>query len=192
MANITPALREEMAGVPTTSTSVERIFALFKRRADRGGVERHDNRAGAVACKRDRTDEWLRGKSEQQQDGMLTLARKRRRAAFRTMAAERALKGEANAKGRSEALSKKRSGRAKRAAELERIKGLELANKYSALKVMGNDTLKDQLKIFKVCCRPVYYECMCKVLTYVYTVCVPLSTVRVHCIVLTVHFTADH
>ncbi|KAL1502948.1 hypothetical protein AB1Y20_011019 [Prymnesium parvum] len=68
----------------------------------------------------------------------------------RTMKDEEALKGAAKAPEREAKLAKKRKGKAAKAAELERVKGVALAEKYSALKKMRNDELSDQLKIWKL------------------------------------------
>ena len=54
-ANITLELRKAMDGTPLTSVSAETMFARVKRRADRGGISRHDTRMGAVLCDRDGT-----------------------------------------------------------------------------------------------------------------------------------------
>lgn len=141
-----------MSGTPTTSTSAETLFAAVKRRAERQGTSRHDTRMGAVVCKRDGTADWARTKQQAQADGLMTLARRRWRkgSGSRTIGEERRLKGEAKAPEREEKLSKKRAGRAKKAAEVERLKGVELASRYSMLKGMRNDELSDQLKIYKV------------------------------------------
>ena len=149
-ANISPALRAAMDGTPLTSVSAETMFARVKRRADRGGIARHDTRMGAVMCERDGTVGWTQGQSKAQ--GLVDLARKRWRVGTgsRTMADERRLKGEAKAPARAEKLQKKRCGRAKKAGELERLKGVELISSYAALKGMGNDALSDQLKVYKL------------------------------------------
>eukprot|EP00966_Prymnesium_polylepis_P073617 1708929-Prymnesium_polylepis.1 len=66
------------------------------------------------------------------------------------MAQEDALKGAAKAPERDAKLAKKRKGKAAKAAELERVKGVTIAQAYSALKKMRNDELSDQLKIWKL------------------------------------------
>ena len=66
------------------------------------------------------------------------------------MAEEDALKGAAKAPERDAKLAKKRKGKAAKAAELERVKGVALAQSYSALKTKRNDELSDQLKIWKL------------------------------------------
>jgi hypothetical protein len=149
-ANITPVLRAAMDGTPLTSVSAETMFARVKRRADRGGIARHDTRMGGVMCERDGTVAWTWGQAKPQ--GLMNLARKRWRAGSgsRTMADERRLKGEAKAPARDVKLQKKRCGRAKKAGELERLKGVELIPSCAALKGMGNDALSDQLKIYKL------------------------------------------
>ena len=43
-----------------------------------------------------------------------------------------------------------RAGRAKRKVERARVGEIELVNSYSALKTMGNEQLKDQLKAYKM------------------------------------------
>lgn len=66
------------------------------------------------------------------------------------MQQERELRGTAKAPAREEKLQKKRGGLAKKAAEIERVRAIELATKYSSLKVMHNDELCDQLKYYKL------------------------------------------
>ena len=61
--------------MPLTSVGAETMFARVKRRADRGGVARHDTRMGAVLCDRDRTVSWARAKANS--GGLLSQARKR-------------------------------------------------------------------------------------------------------------------
>ena len=137
-----------MDGTPLTSVSaLETMFARVKRRADRGGIARHDTRMGGVMCERDGTVAWTWGQAKPQ--GLVNLARKRWRSGSgsRTIADERRLKGEAEAPARQEKLARKRSGRAKKAGELERLKGVELISSYSALKQVGNDELSEQLKV---------------------------------------------
>ena len=142
-ANITPELRKRLDGMPLTSVSAETMFARVKRRAERGGISRHDTRMGAVLCERDKTVAWAR--EQQDAEGLLRLACKRFRngSGSRTMADEDALKGEAKAPEREAKLAKKRSGRAAKAADLERLKQLEVVSTYSALKTMGNEDLSD-------------------------------------------------
>ena len=148
-ANVTPALRKRLDGMPLTSVGAETMFARVKRRAERGGISRHDTRMGAVLCERDATVAWAREQTDAA--GLLRLAAKRWRqgSGARTIADEDALKGEAKAPERDAKLAKKRSGRAAKAAEVERLKEVQLVSTYSALKVMGNDSLSDQLKIYK-------------------------------------------
>jgi hypothetical protein len=149
-ANVTPALRERLSGMPLTSVSAETMFARVKRRADRGGISRHDTRMGSVLCERDDTVAWARGQA--QVAGLWKQAGKRWRkgSGSRTMQEERQLKGEAKAPARELKLAKKRSGRAAKAAALERLKLVESVSTYSALTKMGNDELSDQLKVFKL------------------------------------------
>ena len=150
-ANITPQLRERLDGVPLTSVSAETMFARVKRRAERGGIARHDTRMGAVVCERDRTVAWARGKGSTA-DGLLQLARKRWRkgSGAQTMAGERQLKGAAKAPEREAKLAKKRAGRVKKVTQLERLKGLVVVDKYKALKALDNEDLSDQLKYHKL------------------------------------------
>lgn len=149
-AKITPELRAIMSGTPVTSVMAETLFARIKRRADRGGISRHDTRIGAVLCERDGTVEWLRNKGEGERVWRLARRRWRKGSGSRTMQAERALKGEAKAPEREAKLENKRGGRAKRAAEIERIKCITIADKYSLLKSLHNDELADQLKYYKL------------------------------------------
>ena len=150
-AKITPELRAKMDGVPITSVMAETVFARIKRRADRGGISRHDTRIGAVLCERDGTVAWLRNQREGERLWRLARRRWRKGSGSRTMADERALKGEARAPERAEKIEKKRGGRAKKAAALEKLKSVALAQTYSELKKMGNNELSDQLKIYKAC-----------------------------------------
>ena len=148
-ASITPELRKAMDGTPLTSVGAETVFALVKRRADRGGISRHDTLSGAVACKRSGTTAW--GRTKANPDGLIRLAAKRLRegSGKLTIADERALKGEAEAPEREAKLVKKRKGKAARAAELARLHNIPLISTYSGLKKLRNDGLSDQLKIWK-------------------------------------------
>lgn len=149
-AKITPELRKRLDGMPLTSVAAETMFARVKRRADRGGIARHDTRMGQVLCQRDGTVAWAR--SKEQAEGLLRLAARRWRkdSGKRTMEDERQLKGAAKEPERAAKLQKKRAGRSARAAELERLKGVALVESYSALTKMGNAELAEQLKIYKL------------------------------------------
>jgi len=149
-ANLTAELRQRLDGMPLTSVGAETMFARVKRRAERGGISRHDTRMGAVLCDRDGTVSWARAKADA--DGLFRQAARawRRGSGSRTMAEEDALKGAAKAPEREAKLAKKRKGKAAKAAELERVKAVTLASKFSALKKMRNDELVDQLKIWKL------------------------------------------
>eukprot|EP00966_Prymnesium_polylepis_P021670 498031-Prymnesium_polylepis.1 len=105
---------------------------------------------GGVLCDRDATVAWARRKADA--DGLLRKAARSWRAGSgsRTMRDEDALKGAAKAPERDAKLAKKRKGKAAKAAELERLKGVALAQTYSALKSKRNDELADQLKIWKL------------------------------------------
>ena len=152
--NITPALRKAMSGTPITSVPAETVFARAKHRVTRcgGGRVRSDTLCGATACNRDATHAWGASKRPAAAAGLLTQARKRWRggSGSRTLQDERALSGAAEADERAAGLAKVRGGRAKKAAELERIKLMSPASTYSALKSMGNDDLREQLKYFKL------------------------------------------
>ena len=63
-----------------TSVAAETMFARVKRRADRGGISRHDSLAGAVACKRSGTSQWCKTKANA--DGLVRYAVKRLREGF--------------------------------------------------------------------------------------------------------------
>lgn len=149
-AKITPELRAAMDGTPITSVMAETIFARIKRRADRGGISRHDTRIGAVLCERDGTVQWLRDKREGERIWRLARRRWRRGSGSLTIAEERYRKGEAKAPERAAKLEKKQGGRVKKAQELERLRNVELAPTYSALKAMMNDELTEQLKVWKL------------------------------------------
>ena len=148
--NIPPQLRADMAGTPITSVMAETMFARVKRRADRGGVSRHDTRMGAVLCERDGTVAWLRNQKEGERLWRLARRRWRKGSGAHTMQQERECKGEAKALEREAKLEKVRCGRAKKAAEAERVKGVQVLDKYSALKGLHNDELSDQLKYYKI------------------------------------------
>ena len=148
-ANITPELRTRLDGMPLTSVGAETMFARVKRRAERGGISRHDTRMGGVLCERDGTVAWARGQTSAEDLLRLAAKRWRKGSGARTIADEDALKGEAKAPEREAKLAKKRSGRAAKAAEVERLKDVEIVSTYSALKKMGNESLSDQLKIYK-------------------------------------------
>jgi len=139
-----------MDGVPITSVMAETMFARVKRRADRGGISRHDTRMGAVLAERDDTVEWLRDKPAGEKIWRLAARRWRKGSGSRTMQQEREIKGALKAPEREAKLEKKRGGRKKKAEELERLKGISLARKYSELKKMGNERLAEQLKFYKL------------------------------------------
>jgi len=139
-----------MDGVPITSVMAETMFARVKRRADRGGISRHDTRMGAVLAERDGTVEWLRDKPAGEKIWRLAARRWRKGSGSRTMQQEREIKGALKAPEREAKLEKKRGGRKKKAEELERLKGISLARKYSELKKMGNERLAEQLKFYKL------------------------------------------
>ena len=149
-ANLTAELRTRLDGMPLTSVGAETMFARVKRRADRGGVARHDTRMGGVLCDRDGTVVWVRRKGDA--DGLLRKAARSWRAGSgsRTMADEDGLKGAAKAPAREEKLANKRKGKAAKAAELERVKSIVLAQTFSSLKKMRNDELSDQLRVWKL------------------------------------------
>ncbi|KAL1508118.1 hypothetical protein AB1Y20_007710 [Prymnesium parvum] len=105
---------------------------------------------GAVLAERDGTVTWLRNQREGERLWRLARRRWRKASGSRTMAEERRLKGEAKAVDRAAKLEKKRGGRAKKAAELERLRSVELACTYSALKGLMNDELSEQLKVWKL------------------------------------------
>ena len=126
------------------------MFARVKRRAERGGVARHDTRIGAVLCERDGTVAWARNMAQAQALFDLARLQWRRGSGKRKMSDELLIKGEEKAPERDAKLAKKRSGRAKKASELERLKGLDVVSSYKALKKMGNDALADQLKYWKL------------------------------------------
>ena len=148
--NLTAEIRKRLDGMPITSVGAETMFARVKRRAERGGVARHDTRMGVVLCDRDKTPAWARGEREAEALWRQAARGWRRGSGSRTMAQEDALKGAAKAPERDAKLAKKRKGKAAKAAELERVKGVGLAQAYSALKKMRNDELSDQLKIWKL------------------------------------------
>ena len=133
-----------------TSVGAETMFARVKRRAERGGVARHDTRIGAVLCERDGTVAWARNMAQAQALFDLARLQWRRGSGKRKMSDELLIKGEEKAPERDAKLAKKRSGRAKKASELERLKGLDVVSSYKALKKMGNDALADQLKYWKL------------------------------------------
>ena len=148
-ANITPALRKRLSGVPLTSVSAERIFSRVKRRAERGGRQRHDTLSGAELVAMDKTVPWARG-ADVNTEGVWRLSKKRHHVGSGKLKMQdvRELEGAAKAPEREAKLEKKRSGKRKKASERERLRGVELVATYSALKGMGNDRLSDQLKVY--------------------------------------------
>ena len=122
-----------MDGVPITSVAAETMFARVKRRADRGGIARHDTRMGAVLAERDGTVEWLRDKPAGEKIWRLAARRWRKGSGSRTMQQEREIKGALKAPEREAKLEKKRGGRKKKAEELERLKACRPAPRRSPL-----------------------------------------------------------
>ena len=133
VAKITPELRKAMDGVPITSVMAETMFARVKRRADRGGISRHDTRMGAVLAERDDTVEWLRDKPAGEKIWRLAARRWRKGSGSRTMQQEREIKGALKAPEREAKLEKKRCGRKKKTEELERLKACRPAPRRSPL-----------------------------------------------------------
>ena len=149
-ANITPELRKRLGGMPLTSVSAETMFARVKLRVKQSGISRHDTGIGKVLCERDGTVAWGRGQAHSDALWRQSATRWRKGSGSRSMNDERRLKGEEKAPARQVKLAKKREGRAKKASQLERLKAVEVTSTYSALTKMGNEALKDQLRIFKL------------------------------------------
>eukprot|EP00966_Prymnesium_polylepis_P031882 741764-Prymnesium_polylepis.2 len=148
---ITPQLRERYDALPSTSTSVERLHAIGRRVDDSGGVQRYENRAGISLAMYNDQASWLEKKGTTTLSRMLAVARAEERNARRQTLKARAVEaGRAKQAGREDKLSSKRERRAKAAAEKGRIEQLTLVTKYSELKAMGVEDLKDQLKGYKL------------------------------------------
>ena len=149
---ITPEIRERYDALPSTSTSVERLHAIGRRVDDGGGIQRYENRAGISLAMYNNQSTWLEAKSASSGlDGLMATARVAERAARRQTLKQRRIEaGRVKDQGRSEKLLSKRARREAKRAEAARIAKLVLAITYSALKTMGTEELKDQLKGYKL------------------------------------------
>ena len=149
---ITPEIRARYDALPTTSTSVERLHAVGRKVDESGGLQRYENRAGISLAMYNDQASYLMKKSEGSSlDRLMATARAAERAARReTLKQRRIAAGRVKEEGRSEKLSSKRARREAKRAEAARIEKLTLATTYTALKTMGTDELKDQLKGYKL------------------------------------------
>jgi hypothetical protein len=146
---VTPEMRVRLAGMPITSISAERMFALGRFHDQRAGASRDDTRSGVILGGHDDTAAWMRERENGEAEWRL-LRKKAREGLKETMAAKRLKVGASERAARDEKLSAKRAARAARAAEKARLEALVLATHYSELVSMGEDALKDQLRKHKL------------------------------------------
>ena len=146
---ITEADRERLGGCPMTSTGAERMFALGRAHDKRAGSSRDDTRAGCLLGGMDDTAEFMRGRERAEQEWK-ALRRLARKGMAVTMKAKRLEVGLHERESRQAKLKEKRAKRAARDAERVRVQAVPLATRYSELKGLGNDDLKDQLKKHKL------------------------------------------
>ena len=155
-ANHTPELYAKYDALVSTSTSVERLHAIGRDVDDRGGMQRSETRGGLVLARANGQAAWLAGKSEAEQAQFLAVCRPEAfRARKETLKAQRIAAGRGKRAERDAKLTSKRAKRAAAAAELVRIKGLQVATRFSELVQRGgfqvsNSDLQDQLKYHKL------------------------------------------
>ena len=116
-------------------------------------TQKYENRAGISLARFNDQARWALEKADSGTSlaDALGVARVAEREARKcTLKQQRVAAGRAKQAARDEKLSSKRERREKKKKEKVRIEKLELATRYSALKTMGNDELKDQLKAYKL------------------------------------------
>ncbi|EOD05234.1 hypothetical protein EMIHUDRAFT_198838 [Emiliania huxleyi CCMP1516] len=146
---ITDELRQRLSGMPTTSTSAERTFALGRDHDQRAGACRDDTRSGAILGAMDNTHEFMRGREKGEEEWRM-LRRLARRGMKETMAEKRIAAGRAAATERNAKLEGHRAKQAAKKKELARLEAIPLATRYSELKGMVGDELVDQLRKHKL------------------------------------------
>ena len=148
---ITDELRAKYAALLSTSTPVERLHAIGRHVDERHKRMRHDSRAGLQLGRFNNLGSRLAERASTDLDARMRAACKRARTARRdTLKMQLIAAGRAARAERDAQLSSKRAKRAAAAAELERLKGLDVATKFSQLTGMLNPDLADQLKYHKV------------------------------------------
>jgi len=146
---ITDELRQRLSGMPTTSTSAERTFALGRDHDQRAGACRDDTRSGAILGAMDNTHEFMRGREKGEEEWRM-LRRLARRGMKETMAEKRIAAGRVAATERNAKLEGHRAKQAAKKKELARLEAIPLATRYSELKGMVGDELVDQLRKHKL------------------------------------------
>ena len=105
--------------------------------------------SGVILGDLDNTAAWLSARTNAEAE-WAACRRLARRGMKETMQAKRLAVGLAERESRQAKLAAKRAKRAAKATETARVQALVLATKYSELKSMGNDELKDQLRAHKL------------------------------------------
>jgi len=146
---ITDELRQRLSGMPTTSTSAERTFALGRDHDQRAGACRDDTRSGAILGAMDNTHEFMRGREKGEEEWRM-LRRLARKGMKETMAEKRIAAGRVAATERNAKLEGHRAKQAAKKKELARLEAIALATRYSELKGMVGDELVDQLRKHKL------------------------------------------
>ena len=126
----------------------ERVFALGRDLDARAGEQRDDTRAGILGSKLDNTVDFMAARENREAEWR-ALRKRARKAMLVTMQMQRLEVGMAERASRQEKLAAKRAKRKAKAAEAARVQALAIATKYSELKTMGIDELKDQLRAHK-------------------------------------------
>ena len=146
---ITAEHRERLSGCPMTSIGAERVFALGRFHDKRAGASRDDTRQGLIQTTMDDTTGFMRQRENAEEEWAKLRARANK-GMLVTMQQKRLEVGQAERVARQEKLAAKRAKRTARNAEKARVQAVKLATKYSELKSMSNDDLKDQLKKHKL------------------------------------------
>ena len=149
---VTPELRKAFDGCQTTSTSVERGFAIGRLHDRQAGVARADSRAGWILGKMDDTISDMRSEPLAQQAAFLRLAKKRARETYSEgkLAAVKLASGLSKREARQTQLSSKRAKKIAKEKERARIAAVALVERYTGLIELRNDQLGDQLKAWKL------------------------------------------
>ena len=132
-----------------TSTGAERVFAIGRALDKRAGAQRDETRSGLLLGGMDDTAEFMRARPDAQREWK-ELRKRARKKLVVTMKMQREELGLQLRASRQERLAAKRAKRAARNAEKARLQAVVLATKFSELKAMGNDELKDQLRAHKL------------------------------------------
>ena len=149
---VTPELRKAFDGCQTTSTSVERGFAIGRLHDRQAGVARADSRAGWVLGKMDGTVADIRSEPIKQQVAFLRLAKKCARETYAEgkLSAVKLAAGLSKREERTAKLNSKRAKNIAKEKERARIAAVTLVERYTGLVDLRNDQLADQLKAWKL------------------------------------------